>query len=92
MPTYTNDLTVTVVKDGGWGNNLTVHVAPTPEADHAATAFLGRFAAVNYPEGDMTAWPELQNLYYPVCEHGMDGNLCYGPSHYCSDEEIRQGW
>jgi hypothetical protein len=40
------------------------------------------------PERD----PILFERFYPVCEHGMDGNRCMGPSHFCSDEEIAQGW
>lgn len=25
---------------------------------------------------------ELFNYLFPVCEHGMDGNLCSGPNHF----------
>lgn len=27
-----------------------------------------------------------------TCEHGMSASLCFGPAHYASDAEIRQGW
>lgn len=92
------DLCATVMQHGGWGARIAVKVAPTPEADMAARAFLGRLASQIDDEwlddkgASLESWPELEKLYFPICEHGMNDNLCYGPQHYCSDSEIAQGW
>lgn len=34
----------------------------------------------------------LHEVLNPTCEHGLSEALCYGPSHYASDEEIRMGY
>lgn len=88
------ELRATMLQHGGWGARIAVKVAPTPEADAAARVFLGRLASEidETSIDDISAWPELDKLYFPVCEHGMNGNLCYGSQHYCSDAEIAQGW
>jgi hypothetical protein len=41
---------------------------------------------------DGLLYPRLYAELHPLCEHGMSLSLCYGPSHYASDEEIAQGW
>jgi len=89
----TTDLHVIALQHGGWGGRVAVSVAPTAAADAAARVFLGRLAGeIPDPPADLTPWPQLDALYFPICEHGMDGHLCMGPSHYCSDEEIARGW
>jgi hypothetical protein len=43
-------------------------------------------------DSNLSQFPRLFDLMHPTCEHGLSANLCYGPSHYCSDEEIAAGW
>jgi hypothetical protein len=35
---------------------------------------------------------KLNDVLHPTCEHGLSASLCYGPSHYASDEEIARGY
>lgn len=37
-------------------------------------------------------WKRLEDLMYPTCDHGLSADLCYGPAHYATDEEIAKGW
>jgi hypothetical protein len=43
-------------------------------------------------EFDDKAFPALWDYLHPLCEHRMSADLCYGPAHYCSPEEIAAGW
>jgi len=91
MTAKMKDLTVTVMQHGGWGAWIKVHVSPTLAADEAARKFLGRMPGeidMDSVDNDLSPWPELTQLYFPICEHGMDGNLCYGPQHYPMDNQL----
>lgn len=67
-------------------------------AEARATAYRAARTATHHfteaPDAPFShgAFPQLAADLYPICEHGMSADLCYGPQHYCSDEEIRQGW
>lgn len=38
-------------------------------------------------------WTRALEFLYPVCEHGLSLELCYGPDHYMSaDQERAMGW
>lgn len=83
-------------KDGGWGGWVKVTVADTPEADAAAAAFFRRastletrHAAAVDEELSTALGPKMAEIFYPTCEHGMDGNLCAGPDHFLSAEQER---
>lgn len=42
---------------------------------------------------DLSAYPELTDLLYPTCEHGLSAELCWGPEHYPTrDQEMARGW
>lgn len=47
------------------------------------------FHEIDEIPADWNAFYELMN---PKCEHGMSADLCYGPAHYATYEEIAQGW
>jgi len=87
----TDTITLPVATQGGWGAWLEVTVAKSAQA--AARPFLGRNASGELTEEhydilQSEGWEILRDLYFPVCEHGMDGNLCSGPNHFgeASDE------
>jgi hypothetical protein len=77
-------ITVEVYTQGGWGATLLVPVAKS--AQEAARPFLGRNAS-HVPDDQYDiimedGWEVLRDLYFPICEHGMSGNLCSGPNHF----------
>lgn len=38
-------------------------------------------------------WDALYHLLFPMCEHRMSADLCWGPNHYpTADEERARGW
>lgn len=79
-----------------------------PDGDALAMAFMQGLTAADqangYPYGnhayhettgkpyDYERFPQVSAYLNPTCEHGMSAHLCYGPAHYCSPEEIAQGW
>lgn len=93
-------------KDAGWGARIKVTVAATPEADAAAAAFFKRATVYPRPDGEKyhvseidteatTAelGPAMTDLFFPTCEHGMDGRMCMGPDHFPSrEQELERGW
>lgn len=36
-----------------------------------------------------TSWTLVQDLVYPMCEHGLSLDLCHGPQHYMSADQER---
>jgi hypothetical protein len=66
-----------------------------PDAEAHALAFLAArtsthaFAEIDSEPIDFSdgAYPLLHDFLYPVCEHGLSADLCYGPQHYYFDEE-----
>jgi hypothetical protein len=87
-------------RDGGWGPAIKVCVADTPEADAAAAAFFRRaatlatgHAACVDEEASSVLGPALGDVFFPTCEHGMDGHSCYGPEHFPSrEQEMARAW
>ena len=42
---------------------------------------------------DLALWPQLTELLYPECEHGMSLANCFGPDHFMSAAQERErGW
>lgn len=67
-------------------------------AEDMALAFVGArwsthaFDEIEDAPFSYAMYPRLAEKLYPLCGHGMSERLCYGPAHYCSPEEIAQGW
>jgi hypothetical protein len=61
-----------------------------------ALAYMDAHSAYYFAEVESEQVPDsckrLLDRLHPRCEHGMSADLCYGPAHYATDEEIRQGW
>jgi hypothetical protein len=80
-------------RDGGWGPSIKVTIADTVEADAAAADFFRRRSTVAtrhaahlaYDESTAPAGSQMLNVFDPICEHGLSGNLCAGPGHYPMD-------
>jgi hypothetical protein len=76
--------------------DINVTVYPGPGADAAAADYVNRRSSyvacsVNDEDGweigiDAVLWPLLADAVYPICEHGMSAQSCYGPGHFPSAE------
>lgn len=89
-------------RGAGWGPNIKVTVAATPEADAAAAAFFKRATvytvgsdyAVKSIDQELTTdlGPAMSDAFFPMCEHKMSLALCMGPDHYPSAQQERELW
>ena len=68
-------------------------------APKASTHTWWELGADGQPEGQDNApsipatWTRLLEFLYPVCEHGLSADLCYGPNHYMTaDQERAMDW
>lgn len=86
--------TAFLTRDGGWGPWIRVTVSDTPAADAAAADFFRRAStmatghAAHVDESSTYLGPEMSDVFYPTCEHGMSAHLCYGPDHYPREDQM----
>jgi hypothetical protein len=86
--------------DGSWFTSVTFH-GDTETASRNAIAFLERKDAQHRRHDGLgqivwdlaTGEPsdDLAAFLWPSCEHGMSAQLCAGPGHYPSDDQIGHG-
>lgn len=73
---------------------MKVSIAPTPEADAAAAAFFRTAStmatghAAHVDESSTYLGPAMADVFYPLCEHQMSANLCYGPEHFPREDQM----
>jgi hypothetical protein len=64
--------------------------------ERQAIEFIGRKSATcafwTRDDSPMDGYPELMEVLFPTCEHGLSASLCMGPAHYATDEEIMMGY
>lgn len=94
----TKETVAWLTRDGGWGAWVRVDIAPTPEADAAAADFFRRACAytVGQPYNAAHVDEEKTNhlglavadYFFPLCEHQMSANLCYGPDHFPREDQM----